>query len=377
MIYNEFKGLKISALGMGCMRLPYTGGDSKNIDKDATREMIAYALENGINYFDTAWVYHGGMSEAVMGEILSEYPRDSFYFATKFSRWDEGIKGKIDEIFEAQLKRCKTDYFDFYMFHCVNENNIDPYTDNDLGLFDYLIKQKENGRIKHLGFSTHGSLHTMKRFLDTYGKDIEFCQIQINWLDWSFQKAKEKVELVSSYGVPVWVMEPVRGGRIASLEPDQESRLKSLRPNASIPEWAFRFIQTIPEVVVTLSGMSTLDQIKENIATYESLQPLNEREMQTLSEISSEIIAKTAVPCTSCRYCVDTCPMKLDIPELLKRYNEHAYSDAASIPATSLDGIDCDKTPSACLGCASCEELCPQGIKISDIMAKFRDRLSN
>ena len=316
MRYNQFKGLKLSALGMGCMRFPFVDGESKNIDKAATKEMIAYAIEKGINYFDTAWPYHGGMSEPVMGELLSAYPRDSFYLATKFPGYDVSFLNRVEEIFESQLERCKTEYFDFYLFHNVSEKNIDGYLSEEFGIFNYLIKQKKNGRIKHLGFSTHGSLHTIKRFLDAYGKDMEFCQLQINWLDWSFQKAKEKVELVSSYGIPVWVMEPVRGGRIASLAPEQERRLLALRPNASIPEWAFRFVQSIPEVVVTLSGMSNFEQLKENIRTYETLQPLNEHEMATLFEISNEIIAKTAVPCTSCRYCTDHCPMKLDIPEL-------------------------------------------------------------
>lgn len=377
MRYNEFKGLKLSALGMGCMRFPLLDGESKAIDKAAVGEMIAYAIKNGINYFDTAWAYHGGMSEPVMGELLSAYPRDSFYLATKFPGYDKELLGKVEEIFESQLKRCRTEYFDFYLFHNVAEKNINEYLDEKLSIFNYLIKQKKNGRIRHLGFSSHGSIHTIKRFLEAYGKDMEFCQLQINWLDWSFQKAKEKVELVSSYGIPVWVMEPVRGGRIASLAPDQEKRLLALRPQASVPEWAFRFVQSIPEVVVTLSGMSNFEQLKENIKTFETPQPLSEREMEVLFEISNEIIAKTAIPCTACRYCTDHCPMHLDIPELIKRYNEHAHGGDHPIPSAALAGIDADKHPHSCIGCACCEELCPQGIKISEIMRDFKERLSN
>ena len=373
MIYNEFQGLKLSALGMGCMRFPCVNGENGNIDKEATREMIAYAISKGINYFDTAWGYHSGMSEPIMGELLSEYPRDSFYLASKFPGYDLKLIDKVEEIFEKQLVRCRTEYFDFYLFHNLCEANVDAYLDEKLGIFDYLMKQKKNGRIKHLGFSTHGSLHTIKRFLDAYGKDMEFCQLQINWLDWELQKAKEKVELVSSYGIPVWVMEPVRGGKIASLAPEYESRLYALRPDASVAEWAFRFIQSIPEAVVTLSGMSNFDQLKENIATYEVENPLNESEIDTLFEISKEIISKTAIHCTACRYCTAHCPMELDIPELIKIYNAHAYSESGDIPSSALDTLD--KHPSSCVGCRACEELCPQCIKISDVMSDFANRI--
>ena len=375
MIYNKFKGLELSALGMGCMRFPCIEGDSKRIDIEATKEMVAYAIKNGVNYFDTAWMYHGGESEPVIGEILSEYPRESFYLASKFPGFDVSVLERVEEIFEKQLERCKTDYFDFYLFHNVAEKNIDGYTDEKYGIFNYLMEQKRRGRIKHLGFSTHGSLHTIKRFLDTYGKDLEFCQLQINWLDWTLQKAREKVELVASYGIPVWVMEPVRGGAIATLAPEHESRLKALRPDASAPEWAFRFIQSIPEVVVTLSGMSNFEQLAQNIATFAEAKPLNEDELAQLSIIADEMIAAKAVPCTACRYCVDHCPMSLDIPELIKRYNEGARTEGGVIDSTALDGIDADKYPASCIGCRSCEELCPQGIAIADVMADFASKL--
>lgn len=183
MIYKNFQGKKLSALGLGAMRLPVVDGNDSLIDVDASKEMVAYAMEQGINYYDTAWGYHGGNSELVMGEILKEYPRDSFYLASKFPGYDLGNMGKVEEIFEKQLEKCQTPYFDFYLFHNVCELNIDGYLDEKNGIFDYLMEQKKNGRIKHLGFSTHGTLETMERFLKAYGKDMEFCQIQINWLD--------------------------------------------------------------------------------------------------------------------------------------------------------------------------------------------------
>ena len=373
MLYNEFKGMKLSALGMGCMRLPVVDGENKNIDMGASREMVAYALKNGINYFDTAWGYHDGKSEPAMGELLSEHPRESFYLASKFPGFNANLMERVEEIFEKQLERCKTDYFDFYLFHCVCESNIDGYLDEKYGIFNYLMKQKANGRIKHLGFSAHASMHTLRRFLDAYGKDMEFCQLQINWLDWKLQQAKEKVALVTSYGIPVWVMEPVRGGRLASIAPEYEARLRALRPNATVPEWAFRFLQGIPEVVMTLSGMSNFDQLKENIATYATKEPLNGEEMATLLDISDKIIASTAVPCTGCKYCTTHCPMELDIPEILKAYNEYTQ-DKSKLPE-GLTAIEEAKWPAACIGCRSCEEMCPQGIKISEVMADFAAKL--
>ena len=375
MIYNKFQDLELSALGMGCMRLPCINRENNNIDIAATKEMVAYAFEKGINYFDTAWGYHSGMSEPTMGEILSEYPRESFYLATKFPGYDVSLMSRVEEIFEKQLERCRTDYFDFYLFHNLCEKNVDGYLDEKFGIFNYLMKQKQNGRIRHLGFSTHGSLHTMKRFLEAYGKDMEFCQLQINWLDWDFQNAKAKVELVQSYGIPVWIMEPVRGGSLASLEPEYEARLRALRPEATMAEWAFRFIQSLPCATMTLSGMSNFAQLKENIETFESAKPLSDNEMNTLFDIAREMTSKTALPCTSCRYCVDHCPQELNIPWLIELYNEHAYSGGGFIAPMALESVSEDKQPSACIGCRSCEDVCPQGIKISEMMTDFTKKL--
>ena len=231
MIYKKFQDLELSALGLGCMRLPTVDGQEAVIDETKTAEMVEYARKHGINYFDTAWFYHGGNSETVMGKVLSQYPRESFYLASKFPGLDPE-KGRKDpaEIFEKQLEKCQTEYFDFYLFHNVADRNIDMFTDETLGIHKYLVEQKKLGRIRHLGFSTHGSLATIHRFLDTYGANLEFCQIQLNWLDWKLQKAKEKVELIQSYGLPVWVMEPVRGGRLVNLPEGDLAKLEALCP---------------------------------------------------------------------------------------------------------------------------------------------------
>ena len=374
MIYREFQNLKLSALGMGCMRLPVSGSYS-DIDVDATKKMVAYAFEKGINYFDTAWGYHDGKSETVLGEILKEYPRDSFYLATKFPGYDISNMNKVEEIFEEQLKKCQVEYFDFYLFHNVCELNIDSYLNPEFGILEYLLEQKKKGRIRHLGFSTHGTLDTMKRFLDAYGKDMEFCQIQLNWLDWKMQNAKAKVELLEKYNLPVWVMEPVRGGKLANIGAEYEAQLKEIRPRATVVEWAFRFLQSIEAVTMTLSGMSNFEQLKENIGTYETEEPLSKVETKKLFEVAAAMTAKSTLPCTGCRYCTSHCPMELGIPELIELYNEHVYSGGGFLAPMAIVALPEEKKPSACLGCRACEAVCPQNIKISEMMSDFVERL--
>lgn len=374
MVYKNYQDLELSALGMGTMRLPVIDGDDAKIDEKAAAEMVAYAMEKGINYYDTAWGYHNGNSEIVMGKILSQYPREQYYLATKFPGYDLSNMDKVEEIFEKQLEKCQVTYFDFYLFHNVCEMNIDAYLDKKYGIFEYLMKQKENGRIRHLGFSAHGSYEVMKRFLEAYGEHMEFCQIQLNYLDWSFQDAKAKVELLKEYHIPVWVMEPLRGGKLAKLSEEDTNKLKTLRPDEDIPAWAFRFLQAIPEVTMILSGMSNFEQLKDNIATFEEDKPLNEKEMDTLLSIADGML-NGRVPCTACHYCVSHCPQGLDIPNLLELYNEHVFTGGGFIAPMALMAMPEEKHPSACIGCRSCEAVCPQQIKISEIMTDFADKL--
>ena len=375
MIYRKFKDIEISNLAMGCMRLPKNGERSSDVDADKVKEMVAYAISHGVNYFDTAWGYHSGVSETVIGEALSEYPRDSFLLATKFPGYDLGNMTKVGEIFEKQLEKCRVDHFDFYLFHNVCEMNIDAYLDPEYGIYDYLIAQKKNGRIRHLGFSCHGDLDVLARFLDAYGDDMEFCQLQINYLDWTFQKGREKVEMLKERGIPVWVMEPLRGGKLVSLAPKYEERLKALRPDAAPAEWAFRFLQSIPEVTTILSGMSDMDQLAENIKTFETDEPLSEAEREAVLGVAADMLEKNILPCTACRYCTEYCPQGLDIPRLISLYNEHAFTGGGFLAPMALSRIDEDKRPDACLGCRSCEAVCPQQIRISEAMSDFAARL--
>lgn len=375
MIYREFQGEKLSALGMGAMRLPVVDGDDARIDEAAAAAMVDYAMAHGVNYYDTAWGYHNGNSELVMGRALARYPRESYFLADKFPGYDLSNMDKVESIFEKQLEKCGVEYFDFYLFHNVCEMNIDAYRDPEYGIFDYLTAQKKAGRIRHLGFSAHGSYAVMKRFLEAYGSEMEFCQIQLNYLDWKFQGAKEKLELLQAYNIPVWVMEPLRGGKLASLAPADEEKLQALRPQEGIPAWAFRFLQSIPAVTVTLSGMSNMEQMQANIRTYETEQPLNENEMQELLTIADEMVGKIALPCTACHYCVSHCPQGLDIPNLLALYNEHCFTDGGFIAPMALSAVPEDKRPNSCIGCRSCEAVCPQQIRISEAMADFARKL--
>lgn len=374
MVYKEFQDKKLSALGFGAMRLPVSDSiPGTPIDEEKTEEMVDFALRHGVNYFDTAYGYHDGTSEVVMGKVLGKYPRDSYYLATKFPGYDLSNMDKVDTIFEEQLGKCGMEYFDFYLLHNIYEKNIDPYLDPKYGIMDYLLKQKENGRIGHLGFSAHGRYDTMKRFLEAYGDKMEFCQIQLNYLDWKLQDAKAKVELLNEYHIPIWVMEPLRGGKLAELSAENEAKLHALRPEEAVPAWAFRFLQSIPGVTMVLSGMSNRDQLEKNIATFAEDRPLNEEEMTAILEAADSML--DVLPCTACRYCVSHCPKGLDIPTLLSLYNETRFVNGL-ITHMAVDALDEEKRPDACAGCHSCEAVCPQQLEIAGAMKDFVRKLA-
>lgn len=375
MIYKDFKGLKLSALGLGAMRLPVFGGDDSAIDEAAVNDMVAYALAQGLNYFDTAWGYHNGRSEPVLGRALSRFPRESYFLADKFPGYDLANMDKVEPIFEEQLIRCGVDYFDFYLMHNLCELNIDAYLDEKYGILKYLLKQKERGRIRHLGFSVHAGLDVTRRFLDSYGREMEFGQIQLNYIDWLFQDARGTVELLGRHNIPVWVMEPLRGGKLAALPPEYMSVLEKMRPGQKAPAWAFDFLAAVPGVTMVLSGMSNLSQLKENIETFKREKPADEKEFEALANIGQSMVAKIALPCTGCRYCLSHCPQELDIPSLLALYNEHSFTQDGFIAPMALMAIDEDKRPQACVACESCEKVCPQQIKISEAMSDFVAKL--
>ncbi len=369
MIYCDFQGMKLSRLGFGAMRLPTTDGA---IDEQQVEAMVEAAMAAGVNYFDTAWPYHGGLSEIVMGRVLGKYPRDSWYLANKYPGHQVAETYDPAAIFEEQLRKCGVDYFDFYLLHNVNESSLPVYLDEKWGILDYFREQKRQGRIKHLGFSSHGAVDNLRTFLDIAGDDMEFCQIQLNWLDWTLQNAKAKVELLNQRRMPIIVMEPVRGGKLCSLSQEDEAALRALRPDEGIPAWGFRFLQDIPGVAVILSGMSNQQQMVDNLATFQERRPLSEAETAQLLRIAEGL--KDSVPCTGCKYCTPHCPMGLDIPHLLQTYNE--LRTAPSINAAMwLEFAPEDRLPSACIGCGACAAACPQNIDIPAMLADLSERL--
>ena len=374
MKYIDFQGKKISMLGYGAMRLPTMGKDSE-IDYAKTEELFNRAMEAGINYFDTAHPYHGGNSEIAVGKILSKYPRESYYIATKYPGHQILPDYNPAPIFEEQLKKCGVDYFDFYLLHNVTETSIDVYLDESIGVVDYFLEQKRLGRIKHLGFSTHGAPENLREFLEAKGEYMEFCQIQLNYLDWTLQRAEEKCAILKEWGIPVWVMEPVRGGRLVNKLPDSaKAHLASLRPDESVASWCFRWLLGLDNMGVILSGMSNMEQLEDNIKTFSSDKPLTEGEVQTLYDIAEGL--KSSVPCTGCGYCLKGCPMELNIPMLLEVYNDLAYAPGVNT-ASKIEFLPENKQPSACIACSRCVKACPQGIDIPLTLIKLSKMLKD
>ncbi|MCQ2071004.1 MAG: aldo/keto reductase [archaeon] len=375
MIYRKFKDKEISALAFGAMRLPVIGGNDGSVDIPKAEALVDMAYKAGINYFDTAWGYHMGNSETLMGLFLKKYPRESFNLATKFPGYDVSNFGKAAEIFEKQLHKCQVDYFDFYLMHNVCELNIDKYLDDETyGTVSYFVEQVRNGRIRHLGFSAHGSTETVARFLEKYGQYMEFGMIQLNYVDYSFQNAQSKLALLKEYGIPVMVMEPLRGGMLAKMSDEDLSRMKEFRLDADPVKVAFRFLQSIPEVVTVLTGMSDKDQMREKLVTYAVDDPMDDAEKEAVIDIGRRMISKDIQPCTACRYCLSSCPKGLDIPKFIELYNEHVFSNGGFIAPLGIVAKPKAKRPSACIQCGACENVCPQQLKIVDILADLHNR---
>lgn len=360
MYYNNFKGEKISALGLGCMRLPC--GPEGEIDSVELQKMVDYAISNGVNFFDTAYVYHGGKSEIEIGKALSKYPRDSYFLSDKFPGHSIQDSFDVKTVFERQLSRCGVDYFDFYLLHNAYENSFPTYEDPRWGIIDYLKEQKRQGRIKHLGLSSHASPEHLEEFLSRHEGLFEYCLIEANYLDWSLQDAKTKYENLAKRGLGIGIMEPLRGGKLATVE-DFEKPV----------EMAFRFLQGRESLTVILSGMSNFEQMAANIEIFKERRPLSEAEEKKVFEVAEKL--KNAVPCTACKYCMDGCPMGLEIPRLIATYNDLKFQNRAT-PVMWMDTLPSDKLPSACLACGACARICPQKINIPQVMRDFDELLS-
>ena len=367
MIYSDFQGLKLSRLGFGCMRFK-TDPETGEIDQETVNQMFDLAYSRGVNYYDTAYPYLGGKSEIAMAEALKKYPRESYYIADKFP--GHSLPGPVDNIalFNLSLQKCRTDYFDFYLLHNITEWSVKIYESDEYHIIPDIVKMKEEGKIRHLGFSFHGGPELLEEFLSRHEGVFEFVQIQCNYLDWTLQDAKKKYDIITAHGLGVWVMEPCRGGKLANLSEEQSARLKAFEENASNASYAFRFLQDLPNIKVILSGMNEIRQVEDNLNTFETHRPLSEEERATLLDIAEGM--KSGVPCTACRYCCDGCPMGLNIPYLLSVYNDYKVNPTA-VSGMRLDGLDEDKLPSACISCGQCTHACPQGIDVPAALAEL------
>ena len=363
MDYRQIQGERISALGLGGLRFPTVSADAHQIDRAAGMQVVDEAMACGINYFDTSHTYQQGDSERFLGEALSRYPRESYYLATKFY---VTYRRDIERVFSEQLERCRTDYFDFYLLHCLDERTIGPYMDPERDYLGFLRRQKAAGRVRHIGFSSHAAPETLERFLNWYD-GFDMALIQLNYLDWTLLDGKRQYDLLTAHGIPVWVMEPLKGGRLSALQGEAAALLRAAAPERSFSVWGMRFLQGLENVRCVLSGMSTVEQVRENAAAFSPAQPLSQAEQAVLFRAADAFLQTMGVPCSACRYCCDTCPAGLDIPLLLKGYNERRITGET----WKIGGLGDAGRAAGCLQCGACRARCPQRIDIPAVMRQI------
>lgn len=400
MIYSDFRGAKISRLGFGTMRLPMK--ENKQIDFEAGCEMIDYAITRGINYFDTAYRYHEGQAEFFVRDALSKrYPREKFFLADKMPVWFCKEEADAPKIFEEQLSNCGVEYFDFYLLHSISEGEWPSTVKNKV--CEYLKSQKDAGRIKHLGMSVHCQPTLLREILEQYGDILEFVQIQMNYMDWDYINAKELHQILLDFDKAIIIMEPLRGGMLASpaspqareildraavskdgtVSMDAAACAKSMDAavskdgrKLSYADFALGYVNQLPNVVVTLSGMSTLEQVKENIEFFND-PALTDDQLKAVQDAGKALGKEILIPCTGCNYCYD-CPAEIKIPRIFKGYNEASMKGFHYIWG-SLSGIYKGLGPNAddCLQCGACESVCPQNIdiieKLKEIHQKYQE----
>lgn len=363
MLYRPFQDRLLSALGMGNMRLPVRAyGRSQRIDQPKAQEIIDYAMEHGVNYYDTAYVYHNGQSERFLGTAFAGYPREKYHLATKFL-----LQANPDfrYVFQDQLERLQTDFIDFYLLHAISDRTVSRYLTG--GCLEYFDEQKRLGKIRALGFSFHGSVETLEKVVAA--RKWDFAQIQLNYYDWAYDIAKQEYEILVREGVPIMVMEPVRGGKLAALPEEAERLLKSVHPDWSVASWAFRWLRGLPNIQVVLSGMSTLDQIQENVELFGDDTALTKEEEAVLFRACELFRKEIHIPCTACRYCCDGCPAKINIPvylDYMNRYLINGRWELQGVKSAASKG-----KPKDCIACGACTEHCPQNIPVSEHLQRL------
>ncbi|MGS0972732.1 MAG: aldo/keto reductase [Candidatus Izemoplasmataceae bacterium] len=357
---------QVSLLGFGCMRFPEKDGE---VDFDLTKKMMDYAMERGVNYIDTAYPYHGGKSEVIVRELLIDKPRSSYFLADKLPLWDCKTKEDVVRIFHEQLEKTGVEYFDFYLIHAVNKERYDQTI--ELGVLEILEQFRDEGKLKNIGFSFHDDLETFKKWVDLY--EWDFVQIQLNYMDIEHQQGIEGYQILTEKGIPVIVMEPVKGGSLAKFNQKVEQKLIDREPNKSIASWAFRYVGSLPNVKVILSGMSNFEQVKDNIETFTHFDSLNEDESKLIMEVREDLLKLEEVPCTSCNYCMP-CPHGVNIPGNFRIFNAYSmYQDEDRANRSFAHLVKEDADASMCIECGECLPKCPQKIEIPSELERMNE----
>lgn len=358
---TTFEKLDTSAsiLGFGCMRFPCK--ENGKIDEQKTFDMVDYAYAQGVNYFDTAYMYHDGQSQVVIGNALKKYPRESFYLTNKMPIWMCETPEDVDRIFQDQLDKCQVNYFDFYLIHALDSEKFEKVIAFEV--YEKLKQKQKEGKIKHLGFSFHGDLKALNTIVGTY--EFDFVQLQINYVDYALGDAKEFYEVAVRKNLPIIIMEPVRGGFLANLPESVSTLFTSFDDKKSVASWALRWVAGLPNVKVILSGMSNMEQVEDNISIFSNDYLLSEQEYRVVDQAVECLFSIKTIPCTSCKYCIE-CPSTIDIPYIFEIFNQYKLFGDKELAKAKYNAIVASKKVDACIMCNACVCVCPQQIAIPE-----------
>ncbi len=362
----EKLGETVSLLGFGVMRLPKCGPAEEDIDYEPAKAMLDKALAEGVNYLDTAYPYHNGASEKFLGKALAGRPRESYHLATKLPVFIIKTREDAERIFNEQLARLQTDYIDFYLLHGLDSELWQ--TVESLDLHGFVKQKKAEGKIRHIGFSFHDEPEHLETICAAYD-DWDFAQIQLNYLDWELYKSKEQYEILQKHGLPIVIMEPVRGGMLAEVGPKAAAVLDAARPGKSPASWAIRYAASFPEVMTVLSGMSNMAQLEDNLAAMQPFEPMTAGDKTALDSALSALKETAAIPCTGCRYCMP-CPQGVNIPGLFWLFNGSARNGGPEAFAAAYRWVGDWEKPQNCIDCGACESICPQHLPIPALLRR-------
>lgn len=363
-VKRKYKDIEVPLLGLGCMRLPMKNDE---VDMQELEKMVEYCMQHGANYFDTAYMYVEGKSEIAIGKVLKNYKREDFILADKSPIYKMRTREDVRKIFNEQLEKCQVEYFDFYMAHNINKNTFDIY--KNVEMYDELVKLKNEGKIKYMGFSFHGTPDILREVVKDHKWD--FAQLQVNYLDWDVVKAHEQYDIVQAEGIPVTVMEPLRGGGLVNLSDKSLAKLKENYPDATPAAFGLRWAASRDNVVTVLSGMSNLQQVKDNIQTFIDFKPMDEKENALAQEMAKIIQSQGEINCTACRYCTEVCPRGINIPAIFSLYNQYKVSKNKMLFTIYYETLSDDEKADKCIKCNLCNKNCPQALDIPTLLAKI------